>query len=205
MSVHSAIFDQYQVALDRRHKGGDEKSYTAYLYSQGLDKILKKCGEETFEVVIAAKDSNMDEIVGELNDVLYHVTVLLCYEEVTLDSVFLALNRRCAAEEKTFDELFDVVAERRNSGDEGSYTRYLFQEGLDKILKKVGEACSLLLIAAKNGDKKQIAEETANLIYHLMAMMIADGIPPQVLEEELDKRSQKQGNLKTFHKTDVNT
>lgn len=205
MSVHSAIYDQYRVALDRRANGGDGKSYTTYLYSQGLDKILKKCGEETFEVVVAARNGDVSETVGELNDVLYHVTVMLCYQEVSMDAVFAALNRRCASEDRTFDELFDIVSARRTSDNETSYTRYLFQEGLDKILKKVGEACSLLLIAAKNHDKDQVAEETADLLYHLMAMMLADEIPLQALEAELDKRSQKTGNLKTFHKTDLNT
>ncbi len=205
MSVHSAIYDQYEVALDRRRNGGEGKSYTAYLYSQGLDKILKKCGEETFEAVIAAKNSDLAETVGEINDILYHVTVLLCYQEVPMDAVFGALNRRCASRGKTFDELFDVVAARRISDSETSYTRYLFQAGLDKILKKVGEACSLLLIAAKNENQEQTAEETADLLYHLIAMMLAGEIPLTALEAELDKRSRKQGNLKTFHKTDINT
>jgi phosphoribosyl-ATP pyrophosphohydrolase len=205
MSVHSAIFDQYQVALSRKNQGGGEKSYTAYLYAQGLDKILKKCGEETFEVVVAAKNQDMAETVGELNDVIYHVTVLLCFQSVSMDAVLEALNHRCATQGQTLDQLFSIIADRRYSEDETSYTRYLFEQGLDKILKKVGEGCSLLLLAAKNGDKEQIANETADLFYHLFAMMIAKEIPLTALEEEFTGRSQKTGNLKTFHKTDVNT
>ncbi len=205
MSVHSAIYDQYQVALDRRQRGGQGNSYTAYLYGQGLDQILKKCGEETFETVIAAKNGDLGETVGELNDVLYHVTVLLCFQDVTMDAVFAALNRRCASRGSSFEELFDIVAARRTAEDETSYTRYLFRAGLDKILKKVGEACSLLLIAAKNQDREMLAEEAASLLYHLMVMMVATEIPPQALETELNKRSRKAGNLKVFHKTDVNT
>lgn len=205
MSLHTAVYDQYEVALDRRNNGGEDSSYTAYLYRQGLDKILKKCGEETFEVVIAAKGDDPQETLGELNDVLYHVTVLLCELDVTLDAVLEALNRRCAAEGNTLDELFQIILERRSSQEEGSYTRYLYEQGLDKILKKVGEALSLLLLAAKNGDKAQIAEETANLLYHLMVMMADRSLSPEALEAELDKRSQKKGNLKKFHTTDVNT
>ena len=83
--AQTAIADQYAVALERRKNGGGEKSYTGYLYNQGLDKILKKCGEETFEVCIAAKNDDQAETVGELNDVLYHVTVLLCFSGVTLE------------------------------------------------------------------------------------------------------------------------
>ena len=92
--AQQAIADQYAVAMDRRRNGGGEKSYTTYLYSQGLDKILKKCGEETFEACIAAKNDDKLETVGELNDVLYHVTVLLCYSAVPLETVMADLNRR---------------------------------------------------------------------------------------------------------------
>ena len=205
MSVHSAIWEQYEVALDRKKNGGEEKSYTCYLYSQGLDKILKKCGEETFEVVIAAKGDDQAETVGELNDVLYHVTVLLCQQGIELDEVFQDLNRRCGTAGKPFDELFGIVVARRNSDEKDSYTRYLYEQGLDKILKKVGEAVSLLILAAKNGDSSAVAEEASDLLYHLMVMMVQKGIPLSALEEELDSRSQKKGNLKTFHKTNQNT
>jgi phosphoribosyl-ATP pyrophosphohydrolase len=206
MSVHSAIYEQYQVALDRRKNGGSEKSYTTYLYTQGLDKILKKCGEETFETVIAAKNTDIGELMGEINDVLYHVTVLLCYQDIPMDDVLAALNRRCGSEgQLTFDQLYDIIAQRSVSEDNESYTRYLFQQGLDKILKKVGEACSLLLLAAKSENAQETAEETADLLYHLMAMLVALDIPFDALEAELDRRSQKTGNLKTFHTTNVNT
>lgn len=103
------------------------------------------------------------------------------------------------------DALFDVIRERQHSEDENSYTAYLFREGLDKILKKVGEACSLLLIAAKAGDKAGIAAEMGNLYYHLMVMMVCKGIAPQLLGDALDKRNGKTGNLKQFHTTDQNS
>lgn len=203
--AQQAIADQYAVALDRRRNGGGEKSYTNYLYSQGLDKILKKCGEETFEACIAAKNDDKLETVGELNDVLYHVTVLLCYSAVPLETVMADLNRRCQAQGQGVDELMEVITRRRESDDQESYTAYLFREGLDKILKKVGEACSLLLIAGKDQDPARIAEETGDLLYHLMAMMICKGITMEDLADELDRRSGKIGNLKTFHTSDHTT
>lgn len=203
--AQQAIADQYAVAMDRRRNGGGEKSYTTYLYSQGLDKILKKCGEETFEVCIAAKNDDKLETVGELNDVLYHVTVLLCYSAVPLEAVMADLNRRCQTQGQGVDELMEVIARRRESDDQESYTAYLFREGLDKILKKVGEACSLLLIAGKDQDPARIAEETGDLLYHLMAMMICKGITMDDLADELDRRSGKTGNLKIFHTSDHTT
>lgn len=203
--AQQAIADQYAVALDRRRNGGGEKSYTNYLYSQGLDKILKKCGEETFEACIAAKNDDALETVGELNDVLYHVTVLLCYSAVPLEAVMADLNRRCQTQGQGMDELMQVIAGRSQSDDQESYTAYLFREGLDKILKKVGEACALLLIAGKDQDPARIAEETGDLFYHLMAMMVCKGISMEDLADELDRRSGKTGNLKTFHTSDHTT
>lgn len=204
-NAHQAILDQYAVALDRRQNGGDESSYTSYLYGAGLDKILKKCGEETFEVCIAAKNENQNETVGELNDVLYHVTVLLCFSDVPLADAFGEVNRRCQTEGKTMDALMDIIDQRKRENEETSYTAYLFRAGLDKILKKVGEACSLLLIAGKAQEKEKIAEETGNLIYHLMVMMNCKGIDMSDLEGELNRRSGKTGNLKTVHQSDHTT
>ncbi len=202
--VQEAVNSQYQVALARK-SGGDPKSYTCYLYRQGLDKILKKCGEETFEAVIAAKGDDKGDTVGELNDVLYHLTVLLCALDVPLDDVMEQLNIRCASEGKTLDELSQVILERSVQKKGDSYTAYLFHEGLDKILKKVGEACSLLLIAAKNGDGEAVAYEAADLLYHLLAMMLCKGISMDALADELERRSETTGNLKQFRQTNLNT
>ncbi|MBR1780188.1 MAG: phosphoribosyl-ATP diphosphatase [Oscillospiraceae bacterium] len=115
------------------------------------------------------------------------------------------LNRRCQTKGEGVDALYSVVAGRRDSGDETSYTAYLFREGLDKILKKVGEAASLLLIAGKAGDRSAIAEESGDLLYHLLVMMVEKRIPPEALAEELERRSGKTGNLKTFHTSDHTT
>lgn len=205
MHAQTAIQEQFDVALDRKVNPAGGKSYTNYLYNAGLDKILKKCGEETFETAIAAKNDDMAETVGEINDVLYHVTVLLCHLDVTLDAVMKELNTRCATEGQEIDQLFDIVANRRDIKDGQSYTAYLFDKGLDKILKKVGEACALLLIAGKAEDKDAVAAETADLFYHLMVMMVAKNIPMEAVADELDRRSGKTGNLKTFHTTNVNS
>jgi phosphoribosyl-ATP pyrophosphohydrolase len=113
----------------------------------------------------------------------------------------------------TLNELYDVVLSRKEEKTEGSYTCYLFEKGLDKILKKVGEECAETVIAAKNaeksdGDEKAKAElvgEICDLYYHLTVMMAQLGITPDEINAELEKRSLKTGNLKTFHQTDKNT
>ena len=104
-----------------------------------------------------------------------------------------------------FDALYQTILDRKEHPSEGSYTRYLFDKGLDKILKKVGEECAETIIAAKNGDNAETVYEIADLFYHVMVMMAASGIDIAEVRAELEKRSEKTGNLKQFHVTDKNT
>ncbi len=101
--------------------------------------------------------------------------------------------------------LYQVVLDRRRCPSENSYTCYLFDKGLDKILKKVGEECAETIIAAKNGSQPETVGEISDLLYHLMVLMVNEGIPLEAVLEELDRRSRKIGNLKTFHQSDHNT
>ena len=105
----------------------------------------------------------------------------------------------------TFKELYETVLSRKDSHTEGSYTCYLFEKGIDKILKKCGEECSEVIIAAKNGENHDTVMEIADLLYHLTVLMVQSGIPLEDVEEELQKRSNKTGNLKQFHNVDKNT
>ena len=105
----------------------------------------------------------------------------------------------------TLAKLYQVVLGRKSNPQEGSYTCYLFDKGLDKILKKVGEECSETIIAAKNGAQSDTVGEISDLLYHLVVMMVQQGIPLEAVMDELDKRSLKIGNLKQFHQRDHNT
>ncbi len=100
---------------------------------------------------------------------------------------------------------YQTVLDRRENREEGSYTCYLFDKGLDKILKKVGEECTEMVIAAKNNDKEETVYEITDLIYHTLVMMANQGITPEDIEYELRKRAEKSGNLKKFHVVDKNT
>lgn len=102
-------------------------------------------------------------------------------------------------------ELYTTVTERRDHPADGSYTCYLFEKGIDKILKKCGEECSEVIIAAKNGKQEDTVGELADLLYHLTVLMVNEGIPFEAVEQELARRHQKQGNLKQFHQVDKNT
>lgn len=102
-------------------------------------------------------------------------------------------------------DLYQVVLGRKSNPQEGSYTCYLFDKGLDKILKKVGEESAETIIAAKNGESGQVVSEMSDLMYHLMVLLVQQDIPLSAVMEELDRRSQKIGNLKKMHVTDRNT
>lgn len=101
--------------------------------------------------------------------------------------------------------LYKTVVERKEKKEDGSYTCYLFEKGIDKILKKCGEECSEVIIAAKNGNNQETVLEISDLLYHLMVLMVDQGIALEDVMQELDKRSQKTGNLKTFHQVDKNS
>ena len=106
---------------------------------------------------------------------------------------------------EVLEALYATVENRRDNPKEGSYTCYLLDKGIDKILKKVGEECSETIIAAKNDDNSETVYEIADLIYHLTVMMVKLGIPLEDVLAELDKRSEKTGNLKKFHVVDKNS
>lgn len=102
-------------------------------------------------------------------------------------------------------ELYEVVSDRKTNPQEGSYTCYLFDKGLDKILKKVGEETAETIIASKNTDNQALVGEICDLFYHLTVLMVERKIPLEDVFEELDKRSEKIGNLKNIKNTDKNT
>src|SRR5690606_39499255 len=89
---------------------------------------------------------------------------------------------------KVLKEVYDVIVDRTINPKEGSYTNYLFEKGLDKILKKVGEEASEVIIAAKNKDKGEIVYEISDLFYHLFVLMVERGVKLEDIYNELKKR-----------------
>ena len=106
------------------------------------------------------------------------------------------------ATDSTLKKLYEVVLDRRDNPQEGSYTCYLFDKGLDKILKKVGEECAETIIAAKHDAAADTVGEISDLIYHLLVMMAEKGIPLSDVLAELDRRALKIGNLKQMKQVD---
>ena len=89
---------------------------------------------------------------------------------------------------KVFEDVYDVIADRQKNPKEGSYTNYLFDKGLDKILKKVGEEATEIVIAAKNPDSEETKYEISDFLYHMMVLMVAKGVTWEDITSELAQR-----------------
>ncbi len=87
-----------------------------------------------------------------------------------------------------FEDVYNVIVDRKKNPREGSYTNYLFDKGIDKILKKVGEECTEIVIAAKNPDAEEIKYEISDFMYHCMVLMVERGVTWKDITDELAER-----------------
>lgn len=89
---------------------------------------------------------------------------------------------------KVFEDVYDIILDRKTNPKEGSYTNYLFEKGIDKILKKVGEENTEIIIAAKNPNAEEIKYEISDYLYHLMVLMAEKGVTWEDITQELSQR-----------------
>ena len=101
-------------------------------------------------------------------------------------------------EQFSYEGLYRLLEERRDRRPEGSYTKYMFEKGLDKILKKVGEECTEVIIAAKAQDHRETVYEIADLAYHVMVLMVQAGISLEEVRAELAGRHMTLGTAHGF-------
>ena len=87
-----------------------------------------------------------------------------------------------------FEDVYQVIQDRKENPKEGSYTNYLFDKGIDKILKKLGEECTEIVIASKNPNPEEIKYEISDFLYHMMVLMAQKGISWEDITEELVNR-----------------
>ena len=109
-----------------------------------------------------------------------------------------------------YEEIFEVIKKRKAEFDSGtaqenSYTCYLFEKGVDKICKKIGEEATETVIAAKNKNNNELKNEINDLLYHIMVLCVNQGLVWSDVEKILDERNEKIGNLKKIHQVDKNT
>ena len=106
---------------------------------------------------------------------------------------------------ESLESLYKVVCDRKENPQEGSYTCYLFDKGLDKICKKIGEESAELIVAAKNGVHDEIQLEACDLLYHMMVLLVQTGVPLSDIDAEMTRRAEKIGNLKVMKQTEKDT
>ena len=94
------------------------------------------------------------------------------------------------------DDLYKIIQNRKKTGEEGSYTKYLFDKGTDKILKKVGEECTEVIIAAKGNEKQELVNEICDLAYHILVLMADQDVNIEEVKNELINRRNKINNFK---------
>ncbi|MFC6165341.1 phosphoribosyl-ATP diphosphatase [Lactiplantibacillus dongliensis] len=97
---------------------------------------------------------------------------------------------------QNMEDLYQLIAQRQQNPKKGSYTDYLFTEGLDKILKKVGEESTEVVVAAKNPDDDALVYETADLFYHVLVLLVERGVSFDQIKAELAKREGKMSDFK---------
>ena len=160
-----------------------EKEQTCF-YSRSRQELWLK-GETSGNyqnIVSITADCDKDAlvVVVEPEGPACHTGEVTCFH----NPVFQSENRH----EFSYESLYEMLVGRKTEKKEGSYTTYLFEKGLDKILKKVGEECTEVIIAAKDDDKAETIYEVADLCYHVMVMMIQMGISLEDIHKELASR-----------------
>ncbi|NLB51374.1 MAG: bifunctional phosphoribosyl-AMP cyclohydrolase/phosphoribosyl-ATP diphosphatase HisIE [Syntrophomonadaceae bacterium] len=141
--------------------------------TQQVEQILYDCDEDTLLVKVKQKGAAC------------HTGNYSCFYR-SLDGT--AQDSAAADDSNILKELYSIIASRQKGMPEGSYTSYLFREGIDKILKKVGEESAEVIIAAKNRSKEEVVYETSDLIYHLLVMMVEQGVDLSDIYKELRSR-----------------
>ena len=134
------------------------------------------------EIVDITADCDRDALVVQVKKVgpACHLGNDSCFEDKLFESDSL--------NDFSLDSLYELIRGRKTEGKEGSYTTYLFEKGMDKILKKVGEECTEVIIASKGGDKAETIYEVSDLLYHVMVMMVEMNITNEDIIKELASR-----------------
>lgn len=160
-----------------------EKGLTCF-YSRSREKLWLKgetSGNYQHIVSITADcDNDALEIIVEKDGPACHTGSDSCFMNPVWQNPEL--------QKFSLQGLYDLLVGRKNDKPEGSYTTYLFEKGIDKILKKVGEECTEVIIAGKANDKDETIYELADLAYHAMVLMVQMGISVEDIHLELSKR-----------------
>jgi phosphoribosyl-AMP cyclohydrolase / phosphoribosyl-ATP pyrophosphohydrolase len=163
-----------------------------WFYSRSRQELWHKgaTSGNTQSVVSMKYDCDQDAILVlvEPNGPACHTGAISCFSQEVVDRG--AAGR--LADYQILQTLEQVILQREVERPEGAYTTYLFEKGVDKILKKVGEEAAEVIIAAKNRDTEELRWEAADLLYHLQVLLVEQGLPFSVVLKTLEERHQGQ-------------
>ena len=130
-------------------------------------------------------DCDKDTILAKVSQIgaACHTGKYSCFHNEIVHKEYMERNPL-----KVFEEEYAVILDRKEHPKEGSYTNYLFDKGIDKILKKLGEEAAEIIIAAKNPDPEEIKYEAADFLYHLMVLMVEKGLTWKDVTREVSQR-----------------
>lgn len=154
-----------------------------WFYSRSRQKLWMK-GETSGNIQIVKSiksDCDNDALLIEVESMgpICHTGSSTCFfNEIEKETEYV----------NVIDNLYKTIVNRKENPVDGSYTNYLFDKGVDKILKKVGEESSEVIIAAKNDSKEEMRYEISDLVYHLLVLMVDRGVNVGDIKEELVKR-----------------
>ena len=153
-------------------------------FSRSRQQLWRK-GEtsgNTQEIVTIKADCDLDALVVEVikKGPACHTGNESCF----FNPVYQNENQQ----DFSIEALYQLLVGRKTDPKEGSYTTYLFQKGIDKILKKVGEECTEVIVAGKGGDREETIFEISDLMYHVMVLMVEMGIAPKDVFAQLASR-----------------
>jgi len=141
-----------------------------------VEDILVDCDEDTLVVLVTPMGSAC------------HTGNETCFFRKFDGDEIVDYKEESSTSDNVLEDVYNVIDDRKKNPKEGSYTNYLFDKGIDKILKKVGEESAETIIAAKNNSKDETVYETADLFYHVMVMLCHQGLTLSDIYEELAKR-----------------
>lgn len=135
------------------------------------------------DVVSLSYDCDGDTLLVKVRQtgVACHTGAYTCFNDKLYDSGE-------KSSQDIIQRVYDTIMDRKENPKEGSYTNYLFDKGIDKILKKVGEENAEVIIAAKNDSRGEVVYETCDLIYHVLVMLINQGVSIGEIKTELESR-----------------
>lgn len=165
----------------------------AWFWSRSRNELWLKgdTSGNTQRVVEIRQDCDSDALVVmvEPKGPACHTGKQTCfYRDLAGTEIDLASTNGSPDIGEVLDQLFRLVKQRHEERPEGSYTTYLFEQGLDKILKKVGEEATETIVAAKGGNNEEVIRETADLLYHLLVLLVERGVRLEQVSAELIRR-----------------